>query len=304
MRYQDRPREGLRKADAGRLVVFGGTTEGRLLARALEAEGIPALISVATEYGRELLAEDLAGNPVESQAEDPAGNLPGSSGGIQIVWGRLDEDGIRRLLREQETELVVDATHPYAREATAHIEAACRSLGIRLIRCLREPGDAGTGDAGTGDAGTGDAGTGDTAVFFDTMDQAAAWLDGREGNILVTTGAKELSAFSVIREHRRRIYARVLPAEESIARCRSLGYEGRHIIALQGPFSVELNQALLREFDCRYLVTKDGGSAGGFQEKIEAARLTGAAAVVIRRPGEQGLTLESVMEEIKEWKKT
>lgn len=287
-RRPDRPQEGLGKGKSGKLVVFGGTTEGRLLARALEAEGIPALISVATEYGRELLEEDLAESPPGSRAGDQGENPPEFPGGIQILWGRLDADGIRQLLREQKTELVVDATHPYAREATAHIEAACRSLGIRLIRCLREPGEAGTADH---------------IIFFDTVDQAAAWLDSREGNILVTTGAKELSAFSVIKEHRKRVYARVLPMEESIARCRRLGYEGRHIIALQGPFSVGMNQALLCEFDCRYLVTKDGGRAGGFLEKIEAARLTGAAAVVIRRPGEQGLTLEAVMEEIKEWNK-
>ena len=44
-----------------------------------------------------------------------------------------------------------------------------------------------------------------------------------------------------------------------------------------------------------YLVTKDGGRAGGFEEKAAAAREAGAELVVIGRPAETGYTLEEIL---------
>ena len=59
-------------------------------------------------------------------------------------------------------------------------------------------------------------------------------------------------------KHGERIFTRVLPVEASIRICRELGYGGRHIIAMQGPFSEEMNYVQLKEFHCSYMVTKDG----------------------------------------------
>ena len=61
---------------------------------------------------------------------------------------------------------------------------------------------------------------------------------------------------------------------------------------MQGPFSMELNQAMLAQYQCKYLVTKDSGKAGGFLEKIQAAEACGATVVIIGRPlVEEGLSL-------------
>ena len=80
--------------------------------------------------------------------------------------------------------------------------------------------------------------------------------------------------------------------------CSAAGFEGKHLIGMQGPFSRELNEAMLRQFHCRYLVTKDSGKAGGFQEKIDAAFSCGAIPVIIGRPlKEEGLSLV----ECKKW---
>lgn len=43
------------------------------------------------------------------------------------------------------------------------------------------------------------------------------------------------------------------------------------------------------------MVTKDGGAAGGFGEKLDAARDAGAELVVIGRPEETGDGLEAVL---------
>ena len=64
---------------------------------------------------------------------------------------------------------------------------------------------------------------------------------------------------------------------------------------MQGPFSREMNTATIRQYDIRWLVTKDGGAAGGFPEKAAAARETGAGLLVLRRPEEDGLDFETVL---------
>ena len=71
---------------------------------------------------------------------------------------------------------------------------------------------------------------------------------------------------------------------ESLERCLTLGYPQKHIIAMQGPFSREMNLATLREIGAGLLVTKDSGETGGFPEKLAAAQDAGATVIVISRP--------------------
>ena len=97
-----------------------------------------------------------------------------------------------------------------------------------------------------------------------------------------------------------RLYPRVLPTLESIAACEAANIPHRNIIAMQGPFSFALNQAMMEQFHIRWLVTKDGGAAGGFDEKAAAASAAGAQLVVIRRPPEQGETAFEVLKRCKE----
>ena len=89
-------------------------------------------------------------------------------------------------------------------------------------------------------------------------------------------------------------YVRVIPTIESIEKCKRLGFEESHIIALQGPFSVELNVALIKQYGIRHLITKESGTAGGFGEKIEAAEKCGISTYVIARPEEEGMPLSEV----------
>ena len=97
------------------------------------------------------------------------------------------------------------------------------------------------------------------------------------------------------RGYKERLYARVLSTPEVVKTCAELGFEGKHLICMQGPFSEELNVAMMRQIDAAYLVTKESGKAGGFEEKIRAAKKAGAKAVVIGRPSvEKGMSLEAV----------
>ena len=136
------------------------------------------------------------------------------------------------------------------------------------------------------------------SIVFETAAEAAEYLESTAGNILLTTGAKELPAFKNL--NIKRIFPRVLPTLDGIRACEALDIPHRNIIAMQGPFSFALNQAMMEQFHIRWLVTKDGGAAGGFDEKAAAASAAGAQLVVIRRPPEQGETASEVLKRCKE----
>ncbi len=131
------------------------------------------------------------------------------------------------------------------------------------------------------------------AVCVDSADSAAAYLEKTEGRILLTTGSKELNAFAKIPVER--LYVRVLPTAESIALCERAGISYRNTIAMVGPFTREMNAATMRQYKIAWMVTKDSGKTGGFDEKLEACRKTGVRPVVIARPRESGLSMEEVL---------
>ena len=113
----------------------------------------------------------------------------------------------------------------------------------------------------------------------------------------MTTGVKELSAFAPLA--RERLYVRVLPTHEALCICEQEKIPPSHIVAMQGPFSEALNRALLSQFQIRHLVTKEGGAAGGFFEKVRAAEACGAALWVLRRPAEHGLSYAQLLERLR-----
>ena len=115
------------------------------------------------------------------------------------------------------------------------------------------------------------------------MAGAADMLEQMPGHVLLTTGSKELHHFARpgLAE---RCYPRVLPMADSLERCLTLGSFPKNIICMQGPFSRELNVALLRQYHIQTLVTKDTGGYGGFREKAEAARGGGCALLVVEPP--------------------
>lgn len=233
-----------------KILVFGGTSEGRELAQWLIGQSIPTTVCVATGYGGTLLPQ-----------------------GVEQSVGRLNQAEMEELMGQGYT-LAIDATHPYAAIVTQTVQAAAQSVGLPLLRLIRERGTA----------------LGDWCSVPD-MAAAAQLLTQMEGKILLTTGSKELNHFAQpgLVE---RCFPRVLPVVDSLERCRSLGYLPAHIICMQGPFGVELNQAIIRQFGIDILVTKATGGAGGFWDKIKASQITGCQLIVVEPPlEEEGMTL-------------
>ena len=272
--------------------IFGGTTEGRLLAEYCSREKIEAWVSVASEYGEELLQEELmesgnAGNPDLNHntclAKKNLKTVQASSV-IKVLRGRMDRYQMEEFIRNQGIHLVIDATHPHARLVSEEIQEACGRTGVRLERCLRAEGEQNKAR---------------DWVEVDSIQEAVSFLSSVSGVIFATTGSKELEALCQIPDYQKRVYARVLPTSNVLKKCEKLGITGSHLIAMQGPFSTEMNTLFLRQTKAEWLLTKDSGRAGGFQEKMEAARENGTRVVVIRRPEEDGISLEEAMEVLK-----
>ena len=244
-----------------RVLLFAGTTEGRRIAAACRGRSLELHISVATEYGKTLI--------------EPAPN-------IHVTHGRKDAAGILELLRETGAELVLDATHPYAAEVTAALRSVCLSQGVEYLRVLRntERPD-------------------DICIFKDSTADIVEYLNSVQGNILLTVGSKELAGYTKVTDFEKRVFARILSLPEAVRAAFDLGFAGRRLICMQGPFSEELNTALLRSLDIRYLVTKDTGAEGGFPEKIRAAKALGVTPIVLRRPcAETGVSVEECLREL------
>lgn len=276
-----------------KVVIFGGTTEGRQLAGYLiqlnkqkKMQNIQVHVCVASEYGAQVLPEDDA---------------------LKVHVGRLEQADMQEFLQAVQADICVDATHPYAVLVTQNIYQACKVVGVPYVRVRRdmqeEPGNADSAmqeepgntdpDMQMSDTHIGDADgkwyTNETSdsIYVGDIQAAVDYLKGVTGNILITTGSKELHLYTQIPDYGTRCTARVLPTRSVVEACTELGFTGKHLICMQGPFDLEMNLATLRYADADFMVTKASGKNGGYDEKCEAALAAGVQLVVIGRPKEQ-----------------
>ena len=227
------------------LILFAGTTEGRELAELARGLGIKTVACVATDYGESLIEE---------------------GGSLRVNMGRLGEEAMEDLIRAEMPKLVLDATHPYADVVSRTIVAACKATGARYGRVQRE------------------AESHEGCLEFPDLAALAEHLDKTPGVVFSSLGTKESAGLSGVSGAAERIWLRVLPSVDGLNMCLSAGFPAKHIICMQGPFSADLNEAMFKAVGAKILLTKDTGSAGGFPEKLEAARRCGMQVFVIKRP--------------------
>ena len=243
---------------ADKICIFAGTTEGRKLASLLK-DAADVTVCVATEYGQVLL--------------DGIDN-------ITVHSGRMSSEEMVAFFNKNHFDRIIDATHPYAQIVTDNIASAASESGIPFMRILREK------DNHIHDA-----------VYVSSAVEAKEYLAEHEGNVLITTGAKELPDFTGL--DMSRVWARVLPVASSLEACEKAGIPVAHIIAAQGPFTQEVNTSQIKMIDARYLVTKASGRSGGFKEKIKAASECNIIPVIIGQPPQiSGVSLGKAIAEL------
>lgn len=242
---------------SGKLLILGGTTEGRELAETLSQRGYEVTVSVATDYGGELLR----------------------GLNVHVLIGRMNREEMEQHFAQNGYAQIIDATHPYAVIVSQNAQAAAKRCGLLYRRLIRPEGTLG-----------------DWWQSVPDIPAAVEALQSMKGNILLTTGSKDLAAFTAIEGYQERIWPRILASQASLGLALEAGFPSSHIIAMQGPFSAQLNEALIRQFHIHILVTKRSGSAGGFAEKAEAVQRTGIKMLVVERPSaERGETMEEIL---------
>jgi precorrin-6A/cobalt-precorrin-6A reductase len=235
-----------------RVLVLGGTAEGRELARRL--------------HPRVEIISSLAG-----RVPDPA--LP--VGPVRI-GGFGGVDGLRRWLRDEGIDAVVDATHPFAATMTAHAADVCRELAVPHLVLVRPPWDPGN-----------------AIVVASDADAAETVAEQRYSRVFLTTGRSGVKAFAdsdawfLIR-------AVTEPDAASLPR--------RHRLVLsRGPYRYDDEFALLREHHVDALVTKNSGG-DMTRAKLDAAAALDIPVVMVARPQlPDGVTAVGTVREAADW---
>ena len=232
------------------ILVIGGTSDSRAIAGELVNKGAAVLVSTATGHG--------------------AGLAAGS--GIEVIQGRLDREQMKVLMAARGIKVLVDSSHPYADLVSRNAAAACKESGIPYVRYSRPREEI------------------PRSPLVETVDSyagAAARACEAGNTIIAATGGKTAGVFTEEAAGRgKRIIFRVIPDPGTIKRLIGLGVAPGDIVAMQGPFSEEMNTALIRHYRAEVMVTKESGSSGGFLEKVRAAEKTGVLLIVVRRPPE------------------
>jgi precorrin-2 dehydrogenase/sirohydrochlorin ferrochelatase/precorrin-6A/cobalt-precorrin-6A reductase len=240
-----------------KVLIFGGTTEGRKLSTALSNNEVSVTMSVATDYGKHTAATD----------------------GVEIYSDRLTESGMVNLLKQDNFDCVIDATHPYAVLVTQNIRSSCKIVGVKYFRLKRPESPKFSG-----------------VTYVSDTPSAVEILKTNNGTALLTIGSKELEPFTHIENYAQRFFVRILPMMDSLEKVLGLGFCGPNIICMQGPFDKEMNKATIKMTGVKFLVTKDSGDVGGFEAKVSAALSLGCEVIVITRPvQEEGYTFEELL---------
>lgn len=234
--------------------IFGGTTEGRLLAEFLNDSHVNVDLYIATDYGEQFVKQLL---------------------NVNIHQKRLDKEHMVELFQQNSFDCVVDATHPFAKIVSKNAKEAAECCNIKYYRIIRETDKN------------------ENSIYFHSVEDIVDYLNNREGNILLTTGSKDLDKFTGVKNYEERIFVRILPMESSLKRAIELGYSNKNVICMQGPFSEELNIAMMNSIGAKFLVTKESAASGGFDEKANACVKAMAKCLVLKKPEEEGYTLES-----------
>lgn len=225
-----------------------GTSEGNEILEKVNKITDNIVISTATNYGGELLKK-YKFKHLNTQP--------------------LDEEGFKRLIKEFNIKLFVDASHPYAKEVSKTLIKACEDLNIEYIRYERKSHLNNICNK--------------KIIKIDSYEELPEVLKDIEGNVLNTTGSNNAGFINSL-NIKNRVIHRVLPLPNILQKLIDSGIKIEDIIAIKGPFGKAINDGIIKEYKIKAIITKDSGVEGGMKEKIESALENDINVIVISRP--------------------
>ncbi len=225
-----------------------GTSEGREILSLLNKFTDNILISTATAYGGEIL---------KNYKYKKLNTKP------------LNKEELSNMLKENQVNILIDASHPYALEVTKNAREVSKDLNIEYLRYER-PSSAEEFKENK------------KVVFLEDYKDLNEALKNIKGNILNTSGSRNMNKILDLKLENRIIH-RVLPSVKVLEDCFNLGVKVEDLMAIKGPISKELNKAFIKDYYAKALILKDSGPQGGTKEKILACLECNIYALVIRR---------------------
>ncbi len=244
--------------------ILSGTKDGAELIRFLKKEGFQVFASAVTEYGA-ALSKKAGADYVSAKA--------------------LNYKGMGEVIKKKKIDAVVDATHPFAAEASKNAMKACKSAKVKYLRYGRKAAEI----------------PNSTLIHYARDFKEAGKKARQLGDVIFfAAGSRNLEVF-LENAKEKKVIARILPDVSSVQRCFKLGLKPENVVAVKAPFSEAFNKAMLREYGAEVLVTKESGTVGGVEAKVNAALALDIPVVIIERPKIEYRAVAGDYSEVLDW---
>ncbi len=229
------------------ILVLGGTSDAVDFCHLLKENNVPYQMTVATLGGMEMATRE----------------------GLNAMMTRFTKESLRQYLEDHQVTTICDLTHPHALEISQLAMGVASEYNVGYLRYERPVLEV----------------TNETDLMVSDMSEAAT-LAAALGNVILVTGSKHVALFEeqLTRRAGKRVIYRVIPRQEVIAEVSALGVGMDRMIAMQGPFTQEMNTAIFRAFKVDVVIGKEGGQASGTAERHLAAKELGVKNIVVNRP--------------------
>jgi precorrin-6A/cobalt-precorrin-6A reductase len=240
--------------------IVGGTSDTTKLLDLLSGkiDFSKLIVSVTTDYGEQLLKFYK----------------------VKIFKGKIEKEEIHNFIEKNQIDTIVDTSHPYAENISKNILELIDLEKINYIRYERAKSIENNEDT------------------FESVEKLIDYINKNMKNevILSTLGSKAIPKLAEIENNK--VFLRILPTVESVKSAIDYNFLPKDIIAIQGPFSKEFEEEILKFYKASVLLTKDSGEAGGLSEKLEVCKKLGIKCLIVSRPKIDYLNVLENIEEI------
>lgn len=228
--------------------IIGGTKDSRDFIENIinQSNNKDFIITVATDYGKKLLENYK----------------------IDVLVKPMTSKEMTNFIIENKIERIFDMSHPYAKDVSKNAILAAQENKIKYFRFERKNLNENLLN---------------NNLYFENISDIINFISNISENILVTLGSNQIENFKEL-NNLNNIYFRILPTKIAIEKLENCGILAKNIIAIQGPFSKEFNSAILKNYNIKYLITKESGTTGGELEKLQSAQENNVTTLILKRP--------------------
>ena len=251
-----------------KIFLLGGTKDSINIIEFIKNNySVHILTTTTTEYGAKLAKE---------------------GGSDETIARPLPKDEIIEIIKNQDFDILIDATHPFAAHITQTSASIADELKMPYIRFERPTTNLENIDTSR-------------IHYVKSFDEAGKLIEHEfnQGNVLHFAGANTME--DIIKYVPcEKFYPRILKVPSSLEKCEKLGISEDHLIPMTGAASLEENIELIEKYDACVMITKESGEIGGVIEKIEAANQKDIAIIMIQRPQIKELNKNSIVSNLNE----